>query len=611
MLSNFLHLQIKRSPIFQSGVIRMTKLAELQILALDCQATGVNPDKGHLLEIGWIPACAAAPKTALNFELQSYLVRLPGWEGIPPAVQRITGISEQSLSSALPSPIIWQHLLTSAAEIAAANHTAACPLVIHFARFETPFLEDLHRKHRAAEPFPFRIICTHEIAIRLLPDLPRRGMRAIAGYYGYRMPELKRSGAHAVATAFIWHKMVDLLNTVHGISKPEQLIDWLASTRPPGRSRRIFPMNPRLREQLPDKPGIYRMLRSNGDLLYIGKAKSLKNRVNSYFRQKAPHTEHTLEMLTQARGLDVTRTGSALEAALLESDEIKRHSPPYNIALRNFQRRLVYCGKDLSRQAAATDDDFPVGPLPAGKSCEALTAFGRWFNNKMRLPGDNGNDIGYAVLALPAAYAPDSICMRQGFEIFRQHHYRRPANQSALRFLTSLGARLWQDKLAAAALAETINEASGSTDVEDAPPNDPEKEFVWTPQAVADSIERMVMQSAYLIRRARWFCLLSESTLAWTAADRSPAHKIMIVFEKGQVTKRRELIAAGETVAPPGYARSFHERQKNIELKTYDRLRVVTTEVRRIISEGRDIELRLGPKSTLKRQQLIKVLRWV
>jgi DNA polymerase III subunit epsilon len=129
---------------------------------------------------------------------------------------------------------------------------------------------------------------------------------------------------------------------------------------------------------LPDKPGIYRMLRSNGDLLYIGKAKSLKQRVNSYFHQKAPHAEHTLEMLTQARGLAVTRTGSALEAAILEADEIKRHSPPYNIALRRLERRLVFCGVDFSCRDALADKECAVGPLPAGKSNEALAAFGIW-----------------------------------------------------------------------------------------------------------------------------------------------------------------------------------------------------------------------------------------
>jgi DNA polymerase-3 subunit epsilon len=224
---------------------------------------------------------------------------------------------------------------------------------------------------------------------------------------------------------------------------------------------------------------------------------------------------------------------------------------------------------------------------------------------------DNDAGIGYAVLALPPQHAPDSECLRKGFDIFRRLHRRRSANQSALRFLTGLGARLWQEKLAAAAIAETMDESSGSIDEGDAPTNDPDNEFVWTPQAVADTIERMVMHSAHLIRRARWFCLLSESTLAWAAVDRPQENNIMIVFEKGRVIQRNVLFTGGETATPPGFARSFHERQKNIDLNTYDRLRVVTTEARRIITEGRNIELRLGPKVTLKRQQLIKVLRWV
>jgi DNA polymerase III subunit epsilon len=591
----------------------MISLADLKILALDCQTTGANPQKGHLLEIAWLPACASAPETQVNSALQSYLVRLPGQAAIPRAVQRITGISDQSLSSAVPSNLAWHHLLTAAGETAAANHSAACPLVIHFARFETPFLQDLHRRHGTAEPFPFRIICTHEIAIRLRPDLPRRGIRALAGYYGHPMPEFKRSGDHAVATAFIWQKMVELLHAAGGISNLGQLIDWLASTRPAVRSGRIFPMNPRLRQHLPDKPGIYRMLRNNGDLLYIGKAKSLKQRVNSYFHQKAPHAEHTLEMLTQARGLDVTRTGSALEAAILEADEIKRHSPPYNIALRRLQRRLVFCRADFnfSRRDVLADKECAVGPLPAGKSSEALAAFGMWFKNGMRLDGDNGAGIGYAVLALPPAYAPELDCLQQGFDIFRRRHRDRPANQSPLRFLTSLGATLWQEKLAAAALSETADEEPGDADQGDGQQNESGHEFVWTPEAVAGAIERMVRHSAHLIRRARFFCLLSESALAWAAAGQPQENKIMLVFEKGRVIQRNELISGGELMIPPGFVRSFRDRQKNIDLATYDRLRVVTTEVRRIISESRNIELRLGPKITLKRQQLIRVLQWI
>ena len=133
-------------------------------------------------------------------------------------------------------------------------------------------------------------------------------------------------------------------------------------------------MNPEIRRLLPARPGIYRMLRANGDLLYIGKATSLKQRVNSYFRQKGAHAEHTLEMLSQAADLRVTRTGSALEAAVLESDEIKRHSPPYNMALQTGQRKLTFCSHDLKKCAATPDSNYCIGPLPEGLTTAAMNA---------------------------------------------------------------------------------------------------------------------------------------------------------------------------------------------------------------------------------------------
>ena len=67
-------------------------LADLKILALDCQATGANPQKGHLLEIGWIQTCAAGAVNPETLTASAYQIALPVDVDIPPAVQRITGI---------------------------------------------------------------------------------------------------------------------------------------------------------------------------------------------------------------------------------------------------------------------------------------------------------------------------------------------------------------------------------------------------------------------------------------------------------------------------------------------------------------------------------------
>ena len=586
-------------------------LAELRILALDCQTTGANPQKGHLLELGWMAACASPTDTSPAPSAQAYLNRLPAGENIPRAVSRITGISDQSLGAAKPSRIIWQDLLDAVEAIVVENQTAACPTVIHFARFEAPFLKDLHRKNDPDSPFPFQIICTHEIATRLLPDLPRRGLRAIAGYFNHSMPEFKRSADHVVATVHIWQQMVKLLSDRLGIGTLGQLVDWLASPAPAGRSQRIYPMAAEKRLPLPDKPGIYRMLRANSDLLYIGKAKSLKIRVNSYFRKKAPHAEHILEMLTQAQKLEFTLTGSAVEAALLESDEIKRHSPPYNIALRNRQRNLVFCTKDLRRHSTAADRDFIVGPLPDGKFIEAVLAFGHWIARDGGWTDHEVANRGGKLLGLAPEVAPDPACLQEGLAIFRQGHCNQMQTQSPLRLLTGPGATLWRRRLEAAEAADTVEGVMDANETDAAQPEDTPEGHVWTPEMVAKSLGHLVLHSAHLIRRARWLCLLSESSLAWEPAGQPGHLHNRIVLEGGSVTEVEDRGANDEMPIPPHFDRSFHRRQKHLNLMTYDRLRVLTTELRRLVSENRRIKLRLGPKVCLGNNELKKALRWV
>jgi DNA polymerase-3 subunit epsilon len=312
-------------------------------MVLDCQATGADPSKGRLLELGWARTSASDDHTPLS-RTESYLVQWTSAAEMPRRVRRVTGIHVEDLvsSSALPPEKIWSLVTKAADEVAKANEKDTCPTIIHFSRFEEAYLRQLHNELTYESSFPFDIICTHEIVRRLLPELPRRGLRAVAGYFGHTVPELRRSAHHVVATGHIWHRLVDILEKQHAIQTIEELRSWLATTEGSITCGRAYPMEVDVRLRLPQQPGVYRMLRSNGDLLYIGKARSLKKRVNSYFQKKRHHSEHILEMLTQACQLDVTTTESALEAAILESDEIKQWSPPYNIALRERNRRIAF-----------------------------------------------------------------------------------------------------------------------------------------------------------------------------------------------------------------------------------------------------------------------------
>jgi excinuclease ABC subunit C len=85
---------------------------------------------------------------------------------------------------------------------------------------------------------------------------------------------------------------------------------------------------------LPAKPGVYRMLAADDRILYVGKARHLKNRVSSYFQGRA-HAEKTQALVAQVARVEVTVTASETEALLLEYNLIKQHRPRYNILLKD------------------------------------------------------------------------------------------------------------------------------------------------------------------------------------------------------------------------------------------------------------------------------------
>jgi len=110
-------------------------------------------------------------------------------------------------------------------------------------------------------------------------------------------------------------------------------------------------------KNLTTRPGIYKMLNNQGEIIYIGKAKNLKNRVSSYFKnQTASFKQH--RMVPKIASIEVTVTHTEGEALLLECQLIKRHKPQYNICLRD-DRSYPYI-------FLSTDHDFPQITLHRG-----------------------------------------------------------------------------------------------------------------------------------------------------------------------------------------------------------------------------------------------------
>jgi excinuclease ABC subunit C len=95
--------------------------------------------------------------------------------------------------------------------------------------------------------------------------------------------------------------------------------------------------------QLPDEPGIYRFYRADGQLIYVGKAKSLKKRVASYFSRQAGQSLKTEKLIAETHRLEYTLVQSEFDALLLENSFIKRYQPRYNILLRDDKTFPFLC----------------------------------------------------------------------------------------------------------------------------------------------------------------------------------------------------------------------------------------------------------------------------
>ena len=118
---------------------------------------------------------------------------------------------------------------------------------------------------------------------------------------------------------------------------------------------------------LTSRPGVYQMYDGEGKLLYVGKAKNLKNRVGSYFRARGL-TDRTVSLVSKIRDIQVTVTSTEVDALLLEHNLIKSHQPPYNILLRD--------DKSFPYIFLSTEDKFPRLSLHRGSKRRKGAYFG-------------------------------------------------------------------------------------------------------------------------------------------------------------------------------------------------------------------------------------------
>jgi DNA polymerase-3 subunit epsilon len=295
-------------------------------------------------------------------------------------------------------------------------------------------------------------------------------------------------------------------------------------------------------------------------------------------------------MLSQARGLSYVIAESPLEAALLEPDEIKRHRPPYNEALMEADRAVWFASPDLSSRSPRGASGCTVGPFP---SPLLLDRFGALTSRE-------------ATALAPAPWAPSRVVFEEGLALLCGRH-RELAAGIDRRALLLLGARLWRE---GRRLTEEDDAVTGAGE-RHAHTDDAGPLFAraWTPAEVATEIEGLALRCAHAIRRARWLTALVESTVTFCEPPADGAR--LLVIQGGEIVRRERAALEATPPAPDGFRRSRAERHESFSIARFDRLRVLTTELKRLVAKGHPVCVRLAPRAALSSERLARVLAWL
>jgi DNA polymerase III subunit epsilon len=288
-------------------------LEEARFTVVDLETTGGRAGAGTIIEIG-------AWKMVGRRLVESYQTLVRPHRAIPRFITGLTSISNEMVDGA---PRIEEVLPGFR------DFLGDSVMVAHNAAFDFSFLDfEFRRIFGIGLNNP--VLCTLRMARRFMPSLKRKRLDALAEHFGLSTEGRHRGLGDARMAAEILSIFIEMAAKM-GLTRLDRLIDDHQRGAAGRRFERHIP--PEVIAALPTAPGVYLMRNERGDLLYVGKARRLKDRVGSYFNSSV--SAKTADLVSHVWKIETRVTRSSLDAALLEAQLIRELKPPFNRMLKS------------------------------------------------------------------------------------------------------------------------------------------------------------------------------------------------------------------------------------------------------------------------------------
>ncbi|MFL5760544.1 MAG: exonuclease domain-containing protein [Thermomicrobiales bacterium] len=294
----------------------------LDFVAIDVETTGLGPSRHRVIEF-------AAIRFRGGIEQERFETLIQPDRRVPKYITKLTGLTDGHLDDAPRfADIAYQVVQFLGSET----------IIGHNVGFDFSFLNaELKRLER-----PTLIndrVDVMFLGMKLVPGLRRPTLERLANSLGLATTRVHRAGEDARLAGLAAGRLSEIAAQA-GDGSLERLLSLsspIAKLPKDGVGRARSVMDRDLLVNVPKRPGVYLMLDSFDHVIYVGKAKNLRDRVSSYFSQPLGYTRKMDGLAESMVKIDVEVTGSELEALMLESQLIKRYQPRYNTALRSFE----------------------------------------------------------------------------------------------------------------------------------------------------------------------------------------------------------------------------------------------------------------------------------
>ncbi|HEV2527740.1 MAG TPA: exonuclease domain-containing protein [Thermomicrobiales bacterium] len=294
-----------------------------EFVAVDVETTGVRPISQRVIEIG-----AVRFRDGVEAGRFSTLVN-PGRK-VPKAITELTGIHDGDLADQPPFEQIAGDLVAFIGASVIAGHNVG---------FDIAFL-DSELKRAGHQGLANERIDTVGLATRLLPGVGKPSLDRVARAVGLAGRDKHRAVVDAELCGNVALRLIDHArgSGVSDIDIVKAIANSANQRQKDGIGRGRAKLDRAMLKDIPKLPGVYLMHDRYDHVIYVGKAKNLRDRVGSYFSQPVGYTRKMDGLLENLHRIETVVVGSELEALLLESQLIRRYGPRYNTALRSSER---------------------------------------------------------------------------------------------------------------------------------------------------------------------------------------------------------------------------------------------------------------------------------